>query len=66
MLKNKVIKPLNSPYTFNIVIIRKKDNVNKGMDRIYINYLLFNDVIEKNSGLIFNIKEYLLFFYKVK
>ncbi len=36
MLKNGVIEPSTSPYTFNIVIVGKKDRAGKEMDRICI------------------------------
>ncbi len=36
------------------------------MNRMCINYIPLNEVIEKNSGLIFIIKEYLSLFHKVK
>ncbi len=66
MLKNEVIELSTSPYAFNIVIIEKKDRVDERMDRICINYAPFNEVIKKDSKPILIIKEYLLFFYKVK
>ncbi len=49
MLKNGVIKPLTSPYTFNIIIVRKKDGAGEGMDRMCINYTPLNKVTEKDS-----------------
>ena len=66
MLKNGVIEPSTSPYTFNIVIVGKKNRVNKGMDRMCINYASLNEVTEKDSGPIPIIKEYLSLFYGVK
>src|SRR6266536_4819566 len=66
MLKNGVIEPSISPYAFNIVIVRKKDGAGEGMDRMCINYAPLNKVIEKDSGPIPIIKEYLLLFYRVK
>src|SRR6266542_927830 len=66
MLKNGVIEPSTSPYAFNIVIVRKKDGAGEGMDRMYINYALLNEVTEKDSGPIPIIKEYLSLFYGVK
>ena len=66
MLKNKVIKPFTSPYIFNIVIVEKKDRVGEGIDKMYINFILLNEVTEKDSRSIFIIKKYLLLFYKVK
>jgi len=49
MLKNKVIKPFTNPYTFNIIIIEKKDGVGKVMDRMCINYAFLNEITEKDS-----------------
>ena len=66
MLKNKVIESSTSPYTLNIVILRKKNEVCKGIKRMCINYAFLNEVIKKDSKPILIIKEYLLFFYKVK
>ncbi len=37
MLKNGVIELSTSPYAFNIVIVGKKDEADKGIDRICIN-----------------------------
>src|SRR6266540_5235688 len=42
MLKNEVIEPSTSSYTFNIIIAGKKDGTGKGMDRMCINYAPFN------------------------
>src|SRR6266542_966889 len=66
MLKNKVIESSTSPYTFNIVIVKKKDGAGKGMDRMCINYAFLNEVIEKDNRPILIIKEYLSLFYEVK
>ncbi len=66
MLKNGVIEPSTSPYTFNIVIVKKKDGVGEGMDRMCINYTSLNEVTEKDNGPIPIIKEYLSLFYEVK
>src|SRR6266540_856029 len=66
MLKNGVIEPSTSPYAFNIVIVRKKDEAGEGMDRMCINYAPLNEVTEKDSGPIPIIKEYLSLFYGVK
>ncbi len=48
------------------MIIGKNDKLDKKIDRIYINYSLLNDVIEKDSESLPNIKKYLSFFYEVK
>ena len=66
MLKNRVIEPSISPYTFNIVIVRKKDRAGEGMDRMCINYAPLNEVMEKNSRPIPIIKEYLSLFHGIK
>ncbi len=66
MLKNGVIESSTSPYTFNIVIVRKKDGAGEGMNRMYINYAFLNEVTEKNSRPIPIIKEYLSLFHEVK
>ncbi len=66
MLKNEVIELSISPYTFNIVIVGKKNGVSEGIYRMYINYALLNEVIKKDSRLIPIIKKYLSFFYGIK
>ncbi len=66
MLKNGIIEPSTSPYTFNIVIVEKKDGAGEGMDRMCINYAPLNKVMKKNSEPIPIIKEYLSFFHRVK
>src|SRR6266542_1299694 len=66
MLKNGVIKPSTNPYTFNIVIVGKKDGVGEGMNRMCINYAPFNEVTKKDSRPIPIIKEYLSLFHGVK
>ncbi len=66
MLKNKVIGSLNNSYAFNIIIIGKKNDVSKEIDKMYINYLSLNKIIEKDNRLIPNIKKYLLLFNGVK
>ncbi len=66
MLKNEVIKSSNNSYIFNIVIVGKKNDAGERINRIYINYALLNEITEKDSRLIFIIKEYLLLFHEVK
>jgi len=66
MLKNEVIEPLTSPYTFNIIIVRKKDKAGKEINWMCINYTSLNKVIKKDSRPILIIKEYLSFFYEIK
>ncbi len=66
MLKNGVIELLTSFYAFNIIIVGKKDRADEEMDKMCINYTLFNEVTEKNSGPIPIIKKYLSLFHGVK
>ena len=42
MLQNGVIKESSSPYAFNVVVVGKKDEAGKGIDRLCINYAPFN------------------------
>ncbi len=49
MLKNEIIELSISLYAFNIIIVRKKDGISKGINRMYINFALFNEIIKKNS-----------------
>ncbi len=44
MLKNGVIEESSSPYTFNVVVVGKKDRVGEEMDHLYINYASLNKV----------------------
>ncbi len=48
------------------MIVGKKDRIGKGIDRIYINFAFFNEIIEKNNNPISIIKKYLSLFYEVK
>jgi len=66
MLKNGIIESSTSPYAFNIIIVGKKDGTGKGIDRMCIKYVPFNEVIEKDSGPIPIIKEYLSLFHEVQ
>src|SRR6266542_1079718 len=66
IFKNRIIKPSTNPYTFNIMIIKKKNEASKGMNRMCINYTPLNEVTKKNSDSISIIQEYVLFFHKVK
>ncbi len=66
MLKNGIIEPSTSPYAFNIVIVRKKDEAGERMDKMCINYAPLNEVTEKDSRSIPIIKEYLSLFHGVK
>ena len=38
MLKNRVIKRSKSAYTANVVVVGKKDEEDKGIDHLYINF----------------------------
>ena len=42
MLENGVIKKSNSPYIVNVVVVGKKDGEGQGIDRLCINFALFN------------------------
>ncbi len=66
MLKNGVIELSISPYAFNIIIVRKKDEADEGINRMCINYASLNEVTEKDSRPIPIIKEYLSLFDGVK
>ena len=44
MLKNDVIEESSSPYTFNVVVVGKKDGAGEGMDRLCINYAPLNKI----------------------
>ncbi len=63
MLKNGVIESSTSPYAFNIIIVEKKDEADKEIDQMCINYVPLNEITEKDSGSILIIKEYLSLFY---
>ena len=57
MLENKVIEKLNSLYAFNIVVIRKKNKAEEGMDKLYINYRLLNKIMIPDRYLLPNINK---------
>ena len=57
MLKNRVIKESNSPYAFNVVIVRKKNRAGKGMNRLCVNYGLLNKIMISDRYLLSNINE---------
>ena len=57
MFENRVIEELNSPYAFNIVVIRKKNEVGEGMNRLYINYRPLNKITIPDKYLLFNINK---------
>ncbi len=57
MLENKVIEELSSLYTFNIVIVGKKDGAGEGMDRLCINYGPLNKITISDRYLLPNINE---------
>ncbi len=66
MLKNGIIEPSTSLYAFNIIIVRKKNKADEGIDRMCINYASLNEVTEKDSRPIPIIKEYLSLFHEIK
>jgi len=57
MLKNGVIKESNSPYAFNIIVVEKKNGVEEGMNRFYINYKLLNKIMISDRYSLPNINE---------
>ena len=57
MLENRVIKESNSPYTFNVVVVGKKDGVGEGMDRFCVNYGLLNKITISDRYPLPNINE---------
>jgi len=57
MLKNRVIEELNSSYAFNIVVVRKKDRAEEGIDRLYVNYGLLNKITIPDRYSLSNINE---------
>ncbi len=44
ILKNGIIEESSSPYTFNVVVVGKKDGAGEGMDRLCINYAPLNKI----------------------
>jgi len=59
MLRNEVIEESNSPYTFNIIVVGKKDGTGEGIDRLCINYAPLNKLTIPNRYLLPNINEML-------
>ena len=57
MLENGVIEESNSPYAFNIIIVKKKDEARESMDRFCVNYGLLNKITIPDRYLLFNINE---------
>ncbi len=49
MLENKIIKESNSLYVFNMIVIRKKNGIGEGMNKIYVNYRLLNKITISNK-----------------
>jgi len=66
MLQNGVIEESSSPYAFNVVVVRKKDGVGEGMDRLCINYTSLNKRTISDRYFLPNINEMLLNFWKSK
>jgi len=62
MLQNGIIEESSSPYTFNIVVIEKKDGVGEGIDQLCINYASLNKFIISDKYLLPNINKMLLSF----
>ena len=62
MLQNRIIKESSNPYAFNVVVIRKKDDVREEIDRLCINYILLNKLTILNRFPLSNINKMLLNF----
>jgi len=59
MLQNGVIEESNSLYTFNVVVVGKKDGTGEGINRLCINYAPFNKLIIPDKYPLLNINEML-------
>ena len=57
ILKNGIIEESSSPYTFNVVVVGKKDGAGEGMDRLCINYAPLNKVTIPDRYPLLNINE---------
>ena len=57
MLENGIVEESNSLYTFNVVVVGKKDSTGEGMDRLCINYRLLNKITIPDRYLLPNINE---------
>ncbi len=66
MLKNGVIEKLNNSYAFNVVVVEKKDGVEEGMDRLYINYGSLNKIMISDRYPLSNINEIYSRFWRSK
>jgi len=66
MLQNEVIEESSSPYTFNIVVVEKKDKAEKEMDRLCINYIPFNKLTISDRYPLSNINKMLSSFWGLK
>ena len=62
MLQNGVIEESSSLYAFNIIVVRKKDRIEEGIDRLCINYTPLNKLIILDRYPLPNINEMLLSF----
>ena len=62
MLQNRVIEESSSLYTFNIVVVEKKNGTGEGIDRLYINYAPLNKLTIPDRYPLPNINEMLLSF----
>ena len=59
MLQNGIIEESSSPYTFNVVVIGKKDGTEESIDRLCINYALLNKLTIPDKYLLPNINKML-------
>src|SRR6266496_2117886 len=66
MLQNRVIEELSSPYTFNVVVVGKKDGAGEEMDRLCINYAPLNKRTIPDRYPLPNINEMLSSFWGLK
>ncbi len=49
----------SSPYAFNVVVVKKKDRVEEGIDKLCINYVPLNKLTISDRYFLFNINEML-------
>ena len=66
MLQNEVIEESSSSYTFNVIVVGKKDETREGMDRLYINYASLNKLTIPNRYSLPNINKMLSSFWGLK
>ncbi len=57
MLDNEVIEESNSPYAFNIIVVKKKNRAEEDMNRLCVNYGPLNKITILDKYLLPNINE---------